>query len=314
MYEYRHVCRDDLGEITRVINSSRRGLPLSRDKTPEEIETDSFGDEDFDAKGTWLVLEDGRAVAYGDGFVDHVRLRIGRSEGFARVEVVPEHRGRGIEEALMAHVFGYLRSRGVKAAQAGCHEPDGWRRALLLGAGFREVRAFYSMVWRGRAAEAPLCVPEGFRFERILMKEATDGQLSLLGEAVSDAMSEHFNFAPVTIERLVKWRDALVDETLITLAWQGDLVVGACLAEDSNEYNRQNGTRDGYIGVLCVRKPYRKRGLGRALLTDAMGWQVGRGLDTVHLGVDGENPKALDLYKSMGYCVHNKNAVYWFDL
>ncbi len=314
MYEYRHVCRDDLGEITRVLNSSRRGLPLTRDKTPEEFEVDSFGDADFDVKGTWLVRDDGRPVAYGYGFVDHVRLQIGRSEGFARVEVVSECRGRGIEEELMARVLAYLRSRGVKAAQAGCHDVDGWRRALLQGSGFREIRGFYSMVWKGHAVDCAPCVHDGFRFERILMRAATDAQLSLLEDAVSDAMSEHFNFAPVTTERLVKWRGALVDETLITLAWHGEIVAGVCLTEDSMEYNRQNGTKDGYIDVLCVRKPFRKRGLGRALLMDGMEWQVSRGLDTVHLGVDAENPKALDLYKSMGYAVQSKNGVFWLDL
>jgi ribosomal protein S18 acetylase RimI-like enzyme len=55
------------------------------------------------------------------------------------------------------------------------------------------------------------------------------------------------------------------------------------------------------VGLLGVRKPWRKRGLGKALLVHAFREFRDRGYDRATLGVDSENPTgATRLYESVG--------------
>jgi mycothiol synthase len=67
----------------------------------------------------------------------------------------------------------------------------------------------------------------------------------------------------------------------------------------------------GWIASLSVRKPWRKRGLGLALLHHAFGefWRLGE--RTIGLGVDAENPTgATRLYERAGMHVVSDYAVY----
>jgi ribosomal protein S18 acetylase RimI-like enzyme len=78
------------------------------------------------------------------------------------------------------------------------------------------------------------------------------------------------------------------------------------LVRDGDEIaaiNRCEGGRHGggYVGLLGVRKPWRKRGLGKALLLHAFREFRDRGYDRATLGVDSENPTgATRLYESVG--------------
>jgi mycothiol synthase len=67
----------------------------------------------------------------------------------------------------------------------------------------------------------------------------------------------------------------------------------------------------GYVGLLGVRRPWRGRGLGKALLyrTFAEFWE--RGLTRVTLGVDSESPTgATKLYERVGMHVESENVVF----
>ncbi len=67
----------------------------------------------------------------------------------------------------------------------------------------------------------------------------------------------------------------------------------------------------GYVGLLGVRRPWRGRGLGKALLhrTFAEFWR--RGLTRVSLGVDADSPTgATKLYERVGMTVDSATVVY----
>jgi ribosomal protein S18 acetylase RimI-like enzyme len=60
-----------------------------------------------------------------------------------------------------------------------------------------------------------------------------------------------------------------------------------------------------------VRRPWRKRGLGRALLVRSLALFRERGMTEVVLGVDTENPSgALHLYESTGFRQLRQHASY----
>ena len=63
--------------------------------------------------------------------------------------------------------------------------------------------------------------------------------------------------------------------------------------------------------VLGVRRPWRRRGLGRALLLEAFARFRERGCHAAALGVDGENTTgAVRLYESVGMRVAHRADVY----
>ena len=69
--------------------------------------------------------------------------------------------------------------------------------------------------------------------------------------------------------------------------------------------------RQGWIGAIGVREPWRKRGLGLALLHHAFADWFRRGVTTVALGVDAENPTgATRLYERAGMHVAYEAIVF----
>jgi ribosomal protein S18 acetylase RimI-like enzyme len=64
-----------------------------------------------------------------------------------------------------------------------------------------------------------------------------------------------------------------------------------------------------------VRRPWRRRGLGEALLLRALGQFYERGERVVQLGVDAENPSgATRLYERVGMTVGFEAVIYAKDL
>jgi ribosomal protein S18 acetylase RimI-like enzyme len=68
--------------------------------------------------------------------------------------------------------------------------------------------------------------------------------------------------------------------------------------EENEEYNRKRGYTEG----ICVRRPWRRQGLAKALIARSFRIIKDLGMTEAALGVDTENPNgALQLYESMGF-------------
>jgi ribosomal protein S18 acetylase RimI-like enzyme len=113
--------------------------------------------------------------------------------------------------------------------------------------------------------------------------------------ADQEAFQDHWGHTPISLEEwkhFVIERDDL-DPNLYFIAWGGDQIAGYALCR----YRMGNG----WVGVLGVRRPWRKRGLGLALLTHAFGVFFQRGTPIIRLGVDAGSPTgATRLYKKAG--------------
>jgi mycothiol synthase len=95
-----------------------------------------------------------------------------------------------------------------------------------------------------------------------------------------------------------EWRHYLVDTetfdpSLWFVAWDGDDPAGIALCRARGDL--------GWVGVLGVRRAWRRRGVGRALLLHALQQFRSRGLPRGGLGVDAESlTGAHELYASAG--------------
>lgn len=88
-----------------------------------------------------------------------------------------------------------------------------------------------------------------------------------------------------------------------------DVVVGyvMCRVEYGLSFLRRLSlTRKGHIVSIAVRKGDRKKGLGRALMEEAIKGLKGRGCKEVYLEVRVSNEPAVSLYEKLGF---NKESV-----
>jgi len=93
------------------------------------------------------------------------------------------------------------------------------------------------------------------------------------------------------------------DPSLWFLAMDGDEIAAISLCRKWSYEDKDTG----HISVLGVRRPWRKKGLGLALLHHSFGEFYKRGNRKVSLGVDGKNlTGALRLYKKAGMHVHRQ--------
>jgi ribosomal protein S18 acetylase RimI-like enzyme len=97
--------------------------------------------------------------------------------------------------------------------------------------------------------------------------------------------------------------DGDFDAGLALIARDGDQAAGAVVALPLPEM--------GYIEYLAVRRPWRGRGLGTALLVHALRLLGARGFGHIFLGVDAESVTGADkLYRRVGMRAQREDDVY----
>lgn len=298
---YIHLTEDEIDEMIDVMACSRGSLPLERRMTREEAMIYTFRDPDFDPKATWLVSSDGKPVGFGAGAVDSNRLSAGKNDGRFEMDVIPDFRGLGIENELLTRSLGYFRSKGLDAALSRVPIEDKWKISFLESNDFTEYYRIFDLVRSGTEDIGSPTLPEGFVLQHGLFAEHSDAEIESWVEAFNDSFMDHVNFAPEMPQRFINWRNWAGDPMLLSTIRKDSSIVGVCLCEESSLYNKERGRKVGWINIVGVVPQFRRLGLARAMLADGISWLVGRGMDTLYIGVVSENEKALDLYLSLGF-------------
>jgi mycothiol synthase len=127
-------------------------------------------------------------------------------------------------------------------------------------------------------------------------------------EAHQDAFEDAFEHATWPYESWREWAfTEAFDPSLWFLAVDGDEIAGVCLCKA----HAGAAGELGWVNVLGVRRPWRRRGLGRALLLHAFGEFRKRGRNGAGLGVDGLNPTgAVRLYEQADMYVERRLDMY----
>lgn len=284
-------------------------MPEHREETREELDGDLLG-EDYDPLGCVIASKDGEDFAYAIGIVDSGRLAAGRLEGEVETDVLPSHRGIGIEHEILVPVLAYLKGRGMKSALVRCETLSGWRNSAFEKTGFEDVHHWYRLLLDNPSYPEPFDVPHGYTLSSKMFKETTMEELSRFAEVITDSFTELFDYHPVTAKLMATMRDASADLQRVSWLERDGVVAGMCLSEESTEYNREHGAKMGYVLVLCVRKDSQGLGIGGSLLTDAIRWIMDRGMRQIYLSVDAENAGALGMYYRRGFRVLREGIYY----
>ena len=114
--------------------------------------------------------------------------------------------------------------------------------------------------------------------------------------AHEEAFADHYGPAETDLEEWIGSRVAHEgpDLGLWLVAWDGSEVVGGIEAVET--------PRGGYMGELFVRRRWRGRGIGRALMLQECAELRRRGMRHAFFAVDAANPTgALHLHESIGF-------------
>jgi ribosomal protein S18 acetylase RimI-like enzyme len=164
-------------------------------------------------------------------------------------------------------------------------------RSMFDEVGYKIVR--YSWMMEINLAEAPQVKPFPNGIElRPYDRGAHD---YLVFQAEDEAFQDHWGYVPgnFTNWKLRKMERDSFDPSLWHIAWDGDQIAGYA------QTRYRNGI--GWVGNLGVRRPWRKRGLGEALLLHSFNEFYKRGMMRIGLGVDASNPTgATRLYRKVG--------------
>ena len=247
----------------------------------------------------------GEMVAYGrvQWWQEYAGARRYQPFGF----VAPQGRGRGLGTAMLAH--GEARLREIAAG----HPADGERTfevqhndreagaaALYAAAGYHPALHGADMVRPDLEdlPEAPL--PPG-----LVVRPPRPDELRRVWEAEVEAFADHLGAAPPGEEGYREFLDfPYLDPSLWKVAWDGDEVAGQVRNYINGPENEAMGRQRGYTENISVRRPYRRRGLARALLVESLRAVRERGMEEAALGVLTENLHgAFRLYESVGFRV-----------
>ena len=318
---FRHFDPDsDYPAMLAVNNGSK--IADGQDHDLHTLETITYGygtTRNHDPRKDVLVAEvGGKMVGYSRVFWDRELegSRVYWHFGF----VLPEWRGKGLGRAMIRWAEGHAREiealqadRENVSALASTEARDNMAglENLLKAEGYEPVRYEFHMETPDLDHIPDAAMPEGLE-----IRPAKPEHYKAIWEASYEAFRDHWGAGEVDENDYNSWvTDPLLQPDLWVVAWDGDQVAGSILNYINHEYNARMGDRKGrkigYTEDISVRRPWRKRGLARALLARSMQVHKERGMTQTALSVDTENPSgALRLYESMGYQVISKSTIY----
>jgi mycothiol synthase len=256
------------------------------------------------------VADDLRIIELDGQIVGYVRVEwIDQNDGSRSYDMVcllrPDLREQGIGGAMLRWAEARIheiaadhpddRTRWIGAEN---WDADGHAISLLTKNGYTPVRTFFEMN-RPTLDDLPEAdLPDGFEIRAV-----DRGDLRALWVAEMKAFRDHWggvDESEAGFERYVG--EPNLDPSLLVVAFAGEEIAGAVRNEINDAENEQFRRRRGLLASVFVRRPYRRRGLARALILRSLSLLAERGMTSATLGVDADNPyAALDLYESCGF-------------
>jgi mycothiol synthase len=247
------------------------------------------------AQDAVVVSEDDRLVAYA-GFIRN---------DYVDVYVHPDHRNRGLGTRLLewAERRGHERTppgEELRLGQVVTSTHEG-ARMLLESRGYTPVRTYWRMTMPLEERPPPPVWPEGIGVRTFDQERDTRAVYALIQDAFGDN-ERH------TAESFEEWQAFMIDRDafepgLWFIAESKGEIVGCVLCPNYED--------EGWIRQLAVAREWRRRGLGTALLRQAMSEFSRRGRRELGLVVDSWNRTgAKELYERAGMTVAREHVRY----
>jgi len=294
----------DYPELARIITTHSKGEGDDRVETAEGIASGYEHLENCDPARDIVVVEvDGTAVGYTRVFWEQEAdgPRVYRMFCF----LDPVYCGRGIGTALVEWDMCRLREIAAEHDDAPEKLFETWLNdknigaaALIRGAGFEPITYSATMV-RPTVDDLPdHRLPDGLE-----IRPVREEDLRTIWEADVEAFRDHWGFSEQSEKSYQRFLTfPYNDPTLWKIAWDDEGVAGQVKSFIDTAQNEEFDRKRGWTEAISTSRPWRRRGVAKALIVESIRELAARGMTEVALGVHTENPNgAYDLYSGLGY-------------
>lgn len=314
-YTIRAATIHDLPPVVALMNACSLKVIGKSDDTIEDIGSDWAAPGFDQARNQRVALSpDGQVIGFAH--VDDERPIAPFLDVYAHPDF--QNSGSSLDAALMA--WGEARARECIAlapaearviVRAATYQQDHWYSALLQNAGMLCTRHFWRMQIDLDEPPAVPTWPDGIN----VRPAQPDEDLRAVLHAQRAAMQDHWGSSERSFEEHFEhwWHEwqSDFDLSLWFLAMDGDRITGISLCR----YKEEDNGPIGWVNTLAVRREYRQRGIGGALLRHTFSEFYRRGHASIGLGVDaGSLTGATRLYEKAGMRIAQQLDVYEKEL
>ncbi|MCZ2809759.1 MAG: GNAT family N-acetyltransferase, partial [Candidatus Bathyarchaeota archaeon] len=263
----------------------------------------------FDFEGRFIAEFDGKPVGIVHANVDKLRKE---KKGFmSNFCVVPEFRGRGVEEKLAEYAISELKERGMSRIEAWTGSERNDRIQLLEKLGFKLVRTWSDMEMS--LSDIPSNIGENREVKIRLLRTNMEEDIEMLNWLDNECFKEHFDYRPSTLEETrysllnnPKWK-----EQIYFFAVQNQKCVGHIGVGIDEKYNNEKNVKGGFILTIGVLESCRRNGVGTRLMLQGLQTLKSKGMTKAILDVDDFNlTKAMKLYEKVGFNIVKRSLIY----
>jgi len=254
---------------------------------------------------------------------------IGYSRGFWRQEesglciystvgfLVPAWRRKGIGETMLHWIENRMRTIAKPHAtmatgllEAFVNDASTGLAAMLGKNNYKPTRYIFEMVRPDLENIPDFPMPEGLEVRPVLSEH-----YRTIWDADQEAFRDHWGYSQPTEEDYQGWlgNKTIFQPELWQIAWdiKTNEVAGQVRTFINGAENDKYNRKRGYTEFISVRRPWRKRGLARALIVRSLRLQKDHGLTESALGVDSENLSgATRVYEDCGFRMTKRNVIY----
>ena len=284
---------DDVPEILAVVHASDIAAVGEPDFSTDDVREVLSGDHFDAARDSWLALDPSCAIVAWA----YIENPAGGPRDFVECYAHPAHgteARRPLLDLMLARVaeraagFG----RAEMTARAGTVPTEKDWTGALTDAGFAFVKRYARMrVALDDVRPAP--APPGVVVRPL--RPGDEDELRLMHGILEEAFADTADHQPIDFE---PWR-----QRLTTIAWDEWFIaeVDGEPAGALQSAEPADGSAEAWVRMLAVRRPYRRRGIGEALLRRALTTFAGKGRTHAGLGVDLTNPTdPVRVYRAVG--------------
>lgn len=208
------------------------------------------------------------------------------------------------EQAELNHQTLHLESSGIHSAVI--PEEDRYCQDILQRRDYSPTRYFENMK-RDLVDIPDFPLPEG-----IHVRPVFPSQYRQVWDANVEAFQDHWGATIPPESALQEFisNQIYFQPYLWQIAWDGEEIAGMVLNYVVLTENEKRGRLRGYTENICVRRPWRGKGLAKALICRSMKMMKTLGMTEVALGVDSQNISgATNLYYDLGYRSYSRMVV-----
>jgi mycothiol synthase len=286
---------DTLADLINEVNIAEVGFPLT---DADEVRGDLTAPERDPEGDVVLVDPDGTIAAYLTISMDtHGAESTANSLAWVR----PALWGHGLSRWLLEWSERGIERERRRAAHGrivirlACWSANAAAERLFEALGYVPVRTFMQMRIE-LGAPTPVEIPPGIEIRSFRMTDAPTAYAAL-AEAFDDHWGRAFDPFERWVHHHIEGPGASFDPSLWFVALDGSDVVGVITTRP----DLQSAADTASVDALGVRRAWRGRGIGRALLLTTFAAVRDRGIGAIQLGVDASNPTgARRLYEGVG--------------